>query len=182
MQRIVAGAWRTVLGLDETEIDLNANFFALGGHSLLIVRVLALIQESASVELPIRQFFENPTVLGVAAALSQAQIETAEPDVVEELLRHVQAAVTEPSPSAADRVNPPSAACGKRRDPHDRHPNVRSCAGPEARAGQLSGQCPAAWPKAERSGHGQLGRGGYRGGVWKCSASWPGWWRPTNWR
>ena len=110
MQRIVADAWRTVLGLDE--INLDANFFALGGHSLLIVRVLALIQESASVELSIRQFFENPTVLGVAAALSQAQIETAEPDVVEELLRHVQAAVADPPPAAADRVNPPSAACG----------------------------------------------------------------------
>lgn len=108
LQRIVADAWCTVLGLDE--IDLNANFFALGGHSLLIVRVLALIQERASVELSIRQFFENPTVRGVAAALSQAQIEAAEPDVVEELLRKVQVATVQPPPPGADQANQLSAA------------------------------------------------------------------------
>jgi acyl carrier protein len=107
LERIVADAWCAELGLDD--VDLNANFFALGGHSLLIVRVLALIQERTSVEFSIRQFFEDPTVRGVAAALSQAQIEAAGPDVVEELLRQVQAAAAEPPPPPAERTGQPPA-------------------------------------------------------------------------
>jgi len=60
----MASLWRDVLGREE--IGVYDNFFDLGGHSLLATQVMSRIRENFEVNLPLRYFFEQPTVAGLA--------------------------------------------------------------------------------------------------------------------
>jgi aspartate racemase len=66
----LASLWRDVLGREE--IGIYDNFFDLGGHSLLATQVMARIRETFNVNLPLRYFFEQPTVAGLAEFLRNA--------------------------------------------------------------------------------------------------------------
>jgi amino acid adenylation domain-containing protein len=60
--------WSRVLGAES--IGVNDNFFEIGGHSLLAVRLLSQIREFFRVALPMRSVFESPTVASMAALIS----------------------------------------------------------------------------------------------------------------
>ena len=67
IEEILTGIWREVL--EREEIDAQANFFELGGHSLLVALLLSRVRRVFKVEIPLRLFFEAPTISGLAAVI-----------------------------------------------------------------------------------------------------------------
>jgi amino acid adenylation domain-containing protein/thioester reductase-like protein len=59
--------------LDVTGIGINDNFFDLGGHSLLTVRLLSRINKQLQHEIPMDHFFKNPTVSGIVLLIEAQQ-------------------------------------------------------------------------------------------------------------
>lgn len=57
--------------LDTSRVDLNTNFFDLGGNSLLAVQAVNLIRQRLGVELSVIQIFEYPTLGALAELVRQ---------------------------------------------------------------------------------------------------------------
>ena len=70
----VAAAWRELLGA--TRVGLQDNFFDLGGHSLLLVKLQARLQRDFAVELPLLELFQRTTVQSQAERLQRAEVRT----------------------------------------------------------------------------------------------------------
>ncbi|MEM7356292.1 MAG: condensation domain-containing protein, partial [Acidobacteriota bacterium] len=71
LEEIVAGIWCEVLQLDQ--VGAIDSFFELGGHSLVATQVTSRLREALGVDLPLRRFFELPTVAAQSAAVEAAR-------------------------------------------------------------------------------------------------------------
>ncbi|MDH6118948.1 amino acid adenylation domain-containing protein [Kitasatospora sp. GAS204A] len=60
----IAEVWSRVLGLDR--VGRHDNFFDVGGHSLLLLRVRSILAAELGHEIPIVDFFSHPTVAAIA--------------------------------------------------------------------------------------------------------------------
>ena len=70
VEDMVAEIWMEVLRRER--VGVTQNFFELGGHSLLATQALVRIRDTFEVEIPIRVFFQDPTIAGLAAAVERA--------------------------------------------------------------------------------------------------------------
>ncbi len=61
------------------EIDLNQNFFDLGGDSLLAMQLIGRIRQQFDVDVPIRGLFETPTIEGLVRLIKVARENGAAP-------------------------------------------------------------------------------------------------------
>jgi amino acid adenylation domain-containing protein/non-ribosomal peptide synthase protein (TIGR01720 family) len=59
--------WETLLGYNK--ISVNDNFFEIGGHSLLAMRVISAIRKGLGKELAVKDIFNNPTILELSKYL-----------------------------------------------------------------------------------------------------------------
>jgi len=70
MEEALAEVWAEVLGVPR--VGATDDFFSLGGHSLLIMRLAARLRSDFGVDLPIRAVFTAPTLGEMAALVERA--------------------------------------------------------------------------------------------------------------
>jgi len=63
-EKNLSAIWMSVLHLER--IGVTENFFDLGGHSLLATRVVARVNDTMNIDLPLRRLFEAPTISELA--------------------------------------------------------------------------------------------------------------------
>jgi hypothetical protein len=83
-ERWLAQRWSDLLSRER--VGVHDNFFVIGGHSLLAVRLLTMAENTYGVELPLDRFFADPTIAGLAALVSAAQ----PVDEDDDLLRRIE--------------------------------------------------------------------------------------------
>lgn len=68
VERTLSRIWVELLGIDQ--VGIYDNFFDLGGHSLLATQLISRLQAAfPEVNLSLRDFFERPTVAGLAESI-----------------------------------------------------------------------------------------------------------------
>ncbi|MGD1922425.1 MAG: amino acid adenylation domain-containing protein [Pleurocapsa sp.] len=70
-EEILLGIWIEIL--ERANINTGDNFFELGGHSLLATRVVSQIRQVFSIELPLRNLFEHPTIKELGLIVDRQQ-------------------------------------------------------------------------------------------------------------
>jgi len=70
IEHLIGGIWSELLG--HPQLGVRENFFALGGHSLLVTQMVARIRTLLQVEMPVRTVFDEPTIAGLARWIEQA--------------------------------------------------------------------------------------------------------------
>jgi len=88
VQERVAAIWSEVLRLDR--IGATDNFFELGGHSLLATQVISRVQKAFGLELALRTLFDHPTVAGLAEAIIQHELGSADAELLAQLLSELE--------------------------------------------------------------------------------------------
>ena len=71
LERLIAEIWQEVLRIER--VSLHDNFFELGGNSLLLMQVLAKLQERLGRQLSAVELFQYPAIATLAQYLSQEQ-------------------------------------------------------------------------------------------------------------
>ncbi|MEQ9692714.1 SDR family NAD(P)-dependent oxidoreductase [Shimia sp. SDUM112013] len=69
IERTLAGFWQDLLGV--SKVGVEDNFFDLGGHSLIAVRLFAMVKKTYRIEFPISVLFEAPTISKCAALIEE---------------------------------------------------------------------------------------------------------------
>jgi len=77
MERTITRVWQELLGLEK--VGIHDNFFDLGGHSLLLIKMQSGLQEVLQREIAIVELFKHPTISTLARHLS---VEKEAPPVV----------------------------------------------------------------------------------------------------
>ncbi|HEY9693240.1 MAG TPA: amino acid adenylation domain-containing protein [Oculatellaceae cyanobacterium] len=69
VEKVVADLWCEILGIQQ--VGIYENFFDLGGDSLRVTQLIVKVREVFQVELPLRNFFEAPTIAGQVTSILQ---------------------------------------------------------------------------------------------------------------
>jgi phthiocerol/phenolphthiocerol synthesis type-I polyketide synthase E len=96
-QQKVGAIWEELFGIDS--IDVNDDFFEIGGHSLLAIQLFNRIQEEFDVELQIEDMFDDPTISGLTKQVDKAlegmqkvgnALDEASDEEIEEILKELE--------------------------------------------------------------------------------------------
>ncbi len=101
LEKMVISAWSEALGI--SDIALDDDFFALGGHSILAMLVISRLREEFAVDLPMHLLFIAPTVAEFTAAIVQSMSD-------KDMNTEIDAVVTMPPPSSLSTNPVPAAA------------------------------------------------------------------------
>ncbi|HEY4561425.1 MAG TPA: AMP-binding protein, partial [Thermoanaerobaculia bacterium] len=68
-QELLASIWADLLGRER--VGAHDNFFELGGHSLLATRLISRVRAAFQVEVSLRRFFDDATIVRLAALIEE---------------------------------------------------------------------------------------------------------------
>ena len=69
IEKKIVEMWQSLLGIEK--IGIYDNFFQLGGHSLLGIRLLSRLQEAFQVDIPLKTLFDAPTVIELTRLIEE---------------------------------------------------------------------------------------------------------------
>ena len=69
----VRGIWSSILGLEEDEIDRRADFFRLGGNSILGIKLINKINSEINADLRIKDLFISSSLLEMCRLIQRSQ-------------------------------------------------------------------------------------------------------------
>lgn len=87
VEQAVAGILAPLLGVER--VDVEANFFSLGGHSLLGIQLISRVRENLGVELSLRTVFSAPSVAELSAEIERLLCEKLDAMSEEEVQRNL---------------------------------------------------------------------------------------------
>lgn len=69
IERTLTSFWQELLGV--AQVGVEDDFFALGGHSLIAVRLFSMLRKAWRIDFPISVLFEAPTIARLAALIAE---------------------------------------------------------------------------------------------------------------
>ncbi|MCC2606935.1 non-ribosomal peptide synthetase [Planctobacterium marinum] len=72
-EKALAVMWAELLQIPQNQIFQESNFFSLGGHSLLLTKLVTVLNERMSCEVTVRDVFQYPVLKQLAERLEQLQ-------------------------------------------------------------------------------------------------------------
>ncbi|MGB3206652.1 MAG: amino acid adenylation domain-containing protein, partial [Crinalium sp.] len=87
VEKVVADLWCEILGIEQ--VGIYENFFDLGGDSLRVTQLIVKVREVFQVELPLRDFFEQPTIAGQVTNILKDSIQRLKVEQTAELIMSI---------------------------------------------------------------------------------------------
>jgi acyl carrier protein len=84
IEKMLASIYSRILHLEK--VGVHDDFFMLGGNSIHAVLLASEVRQGFHIELPLRKFFENSTVGGLAETIEQLQVEQTDSDEMARML------------------------------------------------------------------------------------------------
>ncbi|AJC21592.1 amino acid adenylation domain-containing protein [Pandoraea pulmonicola] len=78
MQTRLRALWARLLDLEPFEIGRDDSFFNLGGHSLLVSKLMLAVKKEFGGNAPLARFMERPTIAALASLLSNDDVDKGE--------------------------------------------------------------------------------------------------------
>jgi len=107
VETVLAGLWKDVLGVEQ--VSLQDDFFALGGHSLEAIKLLARISEVFQLEFPLSIIFESPNLERMAQSFIQFSGDATRMEYIARMLLELAKLSAEEIQSISDGLSSPLA-------------------------------------------------------------------------
>ncbi|WP_462155614.1 amino acid adenylation domain-containing protein [Pseudoalteromonas piscicida] len=79
VEKTLVEIWSHLLDLEASTVSIKANFFDLGGHSLLSIRVVSEVRSRCGVEISVASVFDNATIEELAQVITDATAQNVRP-------------------------------------------------------------------------------------------------------
>src|ERR1700704_2917882 len=87
LESAITGVWEDTLGIDAPGI--NDNFFALGGHSLSALQVIARVRDLFEIEFTVADLYETPTIAGLAETVVRLLVGNSDAETLEKVINDI---------------------------------------------------------------------------------------------
>lgn len=113
LQQQVAELWQELLG--KTDFDIEDNFFAIGGNSLVAVQLVSRVREAFRVDVPLAHFLSSPTIAQLSDAVAETQLKEFDPDQIDRILDELDDPVSESTArvTSAPKTGEGDSGCGQ---------------------------------------------------------------------
>ncbi|TPG75975.1 acyltransferase domain-containing protein [Brevibacillus laterosporus] len=87
-EKKITDIWQELFGV--SAISIEANFFELGGNSLLSIQLVTRLRNTFHNDIPMDILFQSPTIVELAQAITISQIGQVEMDEIERMLSEIE--------------------------------------------------------------------------------------------